>query len=78
MSKIFHAINFHVKQFSDEQPCTALSLILHMYFRAFNFRISQAVRKYFNNEIFAIYGKWKKGAEMINNYSLKEKLYLKH
>ena len=27
-----------------------------MYFRAFNFRTSQAVRKYFNNEIFAIYG----------------------
>ena len=25
-------------------------------FRAFNFRTSQAVRKYFNNEIFAIYG----------------------
>ena len=27
-----------------------------MYFRAFNFRTSLAVRKYFNNEIFAIYG----------------------
>ena len=27
-----------------------------MYFRVFNFRTSQAVRKYFNNEIFAIYG----------------------
>ena len=27
-----------------------------MYFRAFNFRTSQAVRKYFNNKIFAIYG----------------------
>ena len=27
-----------------------------MYFCAFNFCTSQAVRKYFNNEIFAIYG----------------------
>ena len=27
-------------------------------FRAFNFRTIQAVRKYFNNEIFAIYGMW--------------------
>ena len=27
-----------------------------MYFRAFNFRTSQAVRKNFNNEMFAIYG----------------------
>ena len=27
-----------------------------MYFRAFNFRTSQAVQKYFNHEIFAIYG----------------------
>ena len=30
--------------------------VLRMYFCAFNFCISQAVRKYFNNEIFAIYG----------------------
>ena len=27
-----------------------------MYFRVFNFRTSQDVRKYFNNEIFVIYG----------------------
>ena len=27
-----------------------------MYLRVFNFRTSQAVRKYFNNEIFTIYG----------------------
>ena len=27
-----------------------------MHFRAFNFRTSQAVRKYFSDEIFAIYG----------------------
>ena len=27
-----------------------------MYFHALNFRTSQAVRKYFNNKIFAIYG----------------------
>ena len=32
VSKIFHAINFHVKQFSDKRPCTALSFILRMYF----------------------------------------------
>ena len=46
MSKIFHSINFHVKQFSDKRPCTTLSLIilLCMYFRAFNFRTTQAVR----------------------------------
>ena len=55
-SKIFHAIKFHVKQFSDKQPCTALSLTLRMYFRVFNFHTSQAIRKYFNNEIFMIYG----------------------
>ena len=30
-SRIFHAINFHVKQFSDKRPCTTLSLILRMY-----------------------------------------------
>ena len=32
VSKIFHAMNFHVKSFSDKRPCTALSLILRMYF----------------------------------------------
>ena len=53
VSKIFHAINFLTKY---KRPCTALLLILSIYFRAFNFRTSQAVRKYFNNEIFAIYG----------------------
>ena len=44
MSKIFHPIDFHVKQFSDKRSCTALSLILRMYFHAFNFRTTQAVR----------------------------------
>ena len=56
MSKIFRVINFHVKYFLDRQPRTALPLIMHIYFRAFNFRISQAIRKYFNNKIFTIYG----------------------
>ena len=63
VSKIFHAINFHIKQFSDKRLCTALLLILCMYmyfmylkkFHAFNFCTSQAVRKYFNNEILMIY-----------------------
>ena len=50
VSKIFHAINFHVKQFSDKRS------ILRIYFHALNFHTSQAVRKYFNNEIFVIYG----------------------
>ena len=35
--------------------CTTLSLIVHIYFCAFNFCISQAIRKYFDNEIFVIY-----------------------
>ena len=41
----------------DKQPCIELS-ILRMYFHAFNFyiHVSQAVRKYFNNEILVIYG----------------------
>ena len=47
MSKIFHAIIFRVKYFSNKRPCTTLLLILRMYFHAFNFRTSQAVRKYF-------------------------------
>ena len=42
VSKIFHAINF-----LDKRPCTALSLILRMYFRAFNFRTSQRCPKIF-------------------------------
>ena len=58
VSKILYAINSRVKQFSDKGPCTALSLILHMYFCAFNFHTSQAVQKYFNNEIFMIYGNY--------------------
>ena len=32
VSKIFHAIIFRVKSFSDKRPCTALSLILRVYF----------------------------------------------
>ena len=50
---------FVFKIFSDKQPCTTLSSILgiYMYFSAYNFCTSQAVRKYFNNEIvFTIYG----------------------
>ena len=57
MSKIFCVIIFRVKYFSDKRPCTALPLIVCIIcFHAFNFHISQASRKYFNNEIFAIYG----------------------
>ena len=50
MSKIFRVI------ISDKRPCTVLLLILRMYFHVFNFNMRQAVRKYFNNEIFVIYG----------------------
>ena len=32
VSKTFHAIIFRVKLFSDKWPCTALSLILRLYF----------------------------------------------
>ena len=42
-----------VIKFSDKQPCTALSRI---YFCMFNCRTSQGVRKYFNDEMFVIYG----------------------
>ena len=31
VSKIFHVINFHVKQFLDKRPYTALSFILCIY-----------------------------------------------
>ena len=31
-SRIFRAINFRVKSFSDKQPRTALSLIMHIIF----------------------------------------------
>ena len=48
---------FALNNFQTNNPVPALSLISHnvmtLYFRAFNFCISQAVRKYFN---FAIYG----------------------
>ena len=43
ISKIFYAIIFHIKLFLDKRPCTTLSLTLRMYFRVFNFCISQAV-----------------------------------
>ena len=46
-SRIFR-IKVHAK-FSDKQHCTTLSLILRIYFCAFYFHVSQAVRKYFNN-----------------------------
>ena len=56
-SRIFHVKNilFRVKTFLDKQPRTALALTIHIIFRVFNFRIAHAVRKYFNNENFAIY-----------------------
>ena len=50
-------VSKYVNNFQTNEPvATTLLLTLHMYFRAFNFRISQAVQNYFNNKIFAIYG----------------------
>ena len=43
--EIFRAKIFRFKQSSDKRPCTALSLILCMYFCAFNFRTGQGYPK---------------------------------
>ena len=56
VSKIFRAIIFRAKSFSDQWPCTALSLILHMYFHALIIFAQARLSEIFNNEIFAIYG----------------------
>ena len=46
--------------------------MLRMYFRAFNFRTSQAVRKYFNNEILAIYGIYLRTGQAMAETALKK------
>ena len=56
VSKIFHAINFRVKKLSDRQPHAALDLTIRIIFHVFNFHFAHAIRKYFSNENFMIYG----------------------
>ena len=56
-SKIFHAIIFRVKRYSDKRPCTVASSPGHSHlFNAAHRSQATCIWKYFNNEIFTIYG----------------------
>ena len=55
MSKIFRAIIFRVIYFGQTILYRIIINIAHV-FCAFKFHTSQPVQKYFNNEIFTIYG----------------------
>ena len=53
--------NFCVEKFSEEQPYTALTLIVHVCFRKINFHSCHRLRKYSYNKNFQIYSR-KRGA----------------
>ena len=51
---------------------------MHIIFRVFNFRIAHAIRKYFNNENFTIYGMydWIRESIAYLSHYVKEPFYM--